>query len=235
MTVYFGNILKHCTSLACTELEESFLASALHDETLSNHAEFKNGKAKITAEWGLNRFADTVALLGSNWATGRLRVESGGAAVYDSPVASGGRNSIIRLPGLFMVSEMELELESVGKLEIGILYAGRGLRLPLFCEGFKYGLNANGKAERTAYGAVYGRKLPPLRTFEMAFSGIDNAQKAAMEEYIDAVQYVVPHLVEPYGSGIFPPLYATLTAAGSFEKQSGGFLWNTSLQYMEAR
>jgi hypothetical protein len=53
---------------------------------------------------------------------------------------------------------------------------------------------------------------------------------------IDTVQYVQPHLVEPYESPEYQPLYATLTDAGGFDKEDNPeFRWNSALSYMEAK
>jgi hypothetical protein len=57
-----------------------------------------------------------------------------------------------------------------------------------------------------------------------------------MAEYIDAVQYVEPHLVEAYNAEEWPPLYGVLTDAGGFKKRDeAGFYFDTSMAWKEAR
>jgi len=135
-----------------------------------------------------------------------------------------------------MVSGITLTLSTMeANLEVGILFVGRRIELPLFNIGFKYKLNVNSKAERTRYGVVYGSKKSSLKSFEVSFSDVDNSRRLVMEDYIDTVQYVQPHLVEPYETPEYPPVYATLTDAGGFDKDEHGFRWNTALSYMEAK
>lgn len=211
----------------------------LRDEVLSNGIVFAGPSTVIAASWELNHFADTVAILGSNWMTGRLVVKSQGATVFDKIITSKGKHTIIKLPELFMVSSISLELsahEHEKTLKVGIIFVGRRMELPLFNVGFKYRLNVNSTAERTRYGVVYGSKKSSLRSFEVTFSDIDNSRRYVMEEYIDTVQYVQPHLVEPYETAEYPPVYATLTDAGGFDREDDqAFRWNSALSYMEAK
>ena len=246
MNVYVENILAKALpeTLAATNTADAYAADMLHDEVLSNGVVFNGPSTTISASWGLNQFADAVAILDSNWTIGRLVVVSQGATVFDKMITSRGKHTIIKLPELpemphgIMVSSIRLELEAQGseKLEVGILFVGRRIELPLFNTGFKYKLNVNSKAERTRYGIVYGSKKPSLRSFDVTFSDMDNSRRQVMEEYIDAVQYVQPHLVEPYESPEYPPLYATLADAGGFGKEDNTrFRWNSALSYMEAK
>ena len=240
MNVYVENILAKALpdTLTATNKGGAYTVDMLHDEVLSNGVVFDEPNTEIAATWGLDHFADTVAILDSNWTLGRLVVISQGTTVVDKMITSQGKHTIIKLSNLYMVSEINLELNAQGseKLEIGILFVGRRIELPLFNIGFKYRLNVNSKAERTRNGVVYGSKKSSLRSFDVTFSDIDNSRRLVMEEYIDTVQYVQPHLVEPYESPEYPPLYATLTDAGGFDKVDDTmFRWNSALSYMEAK
>ena len=236
MNVYIENILERANPLTVTNMVGGFVMQALHDDALSNNITFAGTSTTINAEWGLNHFADSIAILGSNWTTGILTIWSQGAIVFDRRITSKGKNTIIKLSDTFMISRIALNLSSIDPLEIGILFVGRRVALPLFNVGMRYRLNITSRAERTRYGKVYGIMRPPLRSFEVTFSDIDNSRRLAMEEYIESVQFVKPHIVEPYEADEFLPLYATLTDAGEFDKQKeGGFIWNTALSYMEAK
>jgi len=238
MTVYVENILTKSSSLAATNKAAAYSADMLCDEVLSNGVVFEGPSTEIAASWGINQFADAIAILDSNWMIGRLVVVSQGVTVYDKTIASQGKHTIIKLPEMFMVSSISLVLNAHKKetLEIGILFVGRRIKLPLFNIGLKYRLNVNSKAERTRYGIVYGSKKTSLRSFEVTFADIDNSRRQVMEEYIDAVQYVQPHLVEPYETAEYPPLYATLADAGGFGKEDAPeFHWSSALSYMEAK
>jgi len=237
MNVYVENILPLAQSLTAASMKDGYAADTLHDEVLSNGIVCTGNNTVIEAAWVINCYADTIAILGSNWTIGRLTVVSQGVPVVnDREITSRGKHTIIKLPQLYMVTGIILELNTAeNNLEVGILFVGRRTELPLFNIGFKYKLNVNSTAERTRYGVVYGTKKSSLRSFEVSFSDVDNSRRLVMEDYIDTVQYVQPHLVEPYESPEYPPIYATLTDAGGFDKDFYGFRWDTALSYMEAK
>jgi len=237
MNVYVENILSKA-ELTVTDMWIGYTVDMLYDEALSNGIVCTGDSTVITAAWELNCLADSIAILESNWTIGRLTVVSQGVTVVDDiEITSQGKHTIIKLPQAYMVSGVTLELNTgEEKLEVGILFVGRRIELPLFNIGFKNKLNVNSKAERTRYGVVYGSRKSSLRSFEVSFSDVDNARRLVMEDYIDAVQYVQPHLVEPYETPEYPPVYATLTDAGGFDKdKDSGFHWDTALSYMEAK
>ena len=239
MNVYVDNILTKAQPLTVTNIDGVYTADMLYDEALSNNIEFTTAGTVITASWGLNHHADAIAILESNWTIGRLVIVSQSTTIFDKAITSQGKHTIIKLPNLYMVSQIRLELNTQNereKLKVGILFVGRRIELPLFNVGFKYRLNVNSKPERTRYGIVYGSKKTSLRSFDITFTDINNSRRMVMEDYIDAVQYVQPHLIEPYESPEYPPIYATLTDAGGFDKtDSAEFCWNSALSYMEAK
>jgi hypothetical protein len=230
MNVYVDNIIKNAPTLSATNMKPVYTDNLLHDEVLSNNVLFNGTSTKITATWGLNQFADTVAILDSNWTDGRLTVKSQGTTVYSRLITRRNKHTIIKLPEAYMIMELTLELNAFSKLEVGILFVGLRTELPLFNVGVKHALTVNGTAERTRYGIPYGIKRPSLRNFDVTFSDIDGNKKQDMENYVDWVQYVQPHIVEPFENEV---LYATLSDAGGFEKDA--FRWKTALSYMEAR
>jgi len=235
MNVYVDNILKNRSSLTVTNMASGYTNNLLYDEVLLNNVVFDGTSAKITAKWGLNHFADTVAILESNWTEGQLAIKSQGETVVNRNIARRDKHTIIKLSKVYMITELTLELsgfncDEANQLEVGLLYIGLKTELPLFNVGVKYGLNINSKAERTRYGIPYGIKRPSLRSFDITFSDLDTGKKQVMEQYIDLVQYVQPHIVEFIEN---EALYATLSDAGSFDKDA--FRWKTALKYMEAR
>jgi hypothetical protein len=115
---------------------------------------FAGNHTVISASWGLNYFADSVAILDNNWTTGQLGISSQGVTVFEQTITSRGKNTIIKLPGLYMIGSLTLELQSIAQLRIGILFVGKRIELPLFNTGFKYKLNVLGKGGRTRYGIV---------------------------------------------------------------------------------
>jgi hypothetical protein len=246
MNVYIDNMLKRATSLSVSNADPSYQASSLYDVILSNNLLCTGPSTEITAAWGPNVFADSIALLDCNWTIGHVTVVSQGETEYDSEIVSRGKNTIVKLPRLVMITALTLSLETeAGKtdpqaaadpLSVGILWVGVKTELPLFQTGFKYKPNILSKADRTRYGIVYGVKRTALKSFEINFTGLDNRKRLILEDYIETVQFTEPHLVEPYEAGEFPPVYATLDDGGGFTKQKNGFTWDGfSLSYMEAK
>ena len=236
MNVYVENILAAAATLTAAEILPEYDVLNLLDNALANNVVFTGTDGVITAGWGLNNFAGSIAILGSNWTTGHITVFSQGTAAYDADITSRGSNTIIQLPGTVMITGMTLALSAPHRLQVGILFVGKRLELPLFNVGFKYKRNVESSVSRTRYGIVYGLKQPSLRSFQITFKDIDNERREEMERYIEDVQYVQPHLVEPYESDNFLPLWAVLDGAGDFGKREGpGFRWDTALSYTEAK
>jgi hypothetical protein len=235
MKVYYENILNGNASLAATNVERGYMVENLFDEMLSNNVEFMGEETEINITWPLNYFADSIIILKSNWTIGYLKVISQDITVYERPIVSHGETTIIKLSKTFMFSALKLKLNSMDTLHIGMLYVAIGVKLPLFNIGFKYKRNVLSDQKRTRYGIVYGLKRPTLRGFEVTFQDIDDDKRKLVESYIDTVQFVQPHVVEPYESELFQPLYAALTDAGQFGKENqDGFYWDSSLSYVEA-
>jgi hypothetical protein len=236
MNVYIDNVLKQAASLSVSNLDLDYRASSLYDVILSNNVLCTWTSATITAAWGLNTFADSIAILDCNWTIGHVTVVSQGETVYNADIVSRGKNTVIRLPRLVMITGLTLSLEAIDNLSIGILWVGVKTALPLFQPGLKHKTNILSKAERTRYGVVYGVKRTALKSFEISFTDMDNRGRLIMEDYIETVQFVEPHLVELYEADGFPPIYATIDDSGGFTKQKNGFRWDGfSLSYMEAK
>jgi hypothetical protein len=238
MNVYIDNVLRQALpdSLSVSNLDPAYHASSLYDTILSNNVLCTGTVSTISAAWGVNVFADSIALLDCNWTIGHLTVASQGETVYDADIVSLGANTVIKLPRIVMITALTLSLEAIGALSVGILWAGVKTAFPLFQAGFKHKPNILSKADRTRYGIVYGVKRTALKSFEISFADLDNHKRLLLEEYIEAVQFTEPHLVEPYEAGEFPPVYATLDGSGGFTKQKNGFTWDGfSLSYMEAK
>lgn len=236
MNVYIDNLLEANTELLVTNLAPVYQELNLYDKVLSNNVVFIGTDTTITAAWDINIFADAIAILDSNWTIGTLTVESQGQTVFNESITSRGKNTIIKLPKVYMISSITLTLTAMDQLYIGILFVGKRIKLPFFNVGMKYKRDMRAKAERTWLGVVYGLKKPSLQSFDINFQYIDNDIRLMLEDYMDRVQSIQPHLVEPFETEAFPPIWATLEDAGSFDKQKeNGFYWNTSLGYMEAK
>ena len=237
MGVYYRNALRQAASLSASPLAEGFWAQDLHHPFLSRQVDFTPGNAVISVEWGAGNYLDTVALVECRFTQTRVRVTHQGAVLFTGDYDyTGGGIGIFPLPERFPCTRLEVTISSGEPVSIGYLYAGVRTAFPRFRPGPGMGLEVTGEAEWTARGAVYGLTWPVLHVFQAAFERIDRETRREMEAYIAAVQYTVPHLVEPYDPREYPPLYGALTEAGNFTKrEENGFYFDTALSWREAR
>jgi hypothetical protein len=234
--VYYRNALKSA-ALSASPVEAGFLTADLAHPFLSRRLAFSAPEALIAASWGAGVFLDALALADCRFTQARVVAAAGpGEPLLDRWwYPQGAGVNIFRFPGALPCGELRLELYGDEPLSAGYLFAGMGTAFPRFSPGPGMSLEVSGGAERTARGQVYGLSWPAAETFSASFPGVGAADRRAMEDYIRAVGYAVPHVIEPYDPGVYPPLYAALTEAGSFKKRSeNGFFYDTSMAWKEA-
>jgi hypothetical protein len=138
----------------------------------------------------------------------------------------------------YLFQGIRLYVSGSADIEVDQIYLGESVDLGRFLrKAVTWKAGIRGQGERTRYGIAYGETLPALRGFSVSFENLTDAQRHKFVEYVDTVQYVVPHWVEPYEfAPQVPPLYATLQNMSEFKKRANGrFMWDVSLEYLEAR
>jgi hypothetical protein len=238
MGVYYRNALRETVSLTATPLAPGYIAPDLTHPSLARQVVFPSGTGEITATWGVGNYLDTVALVDCRFTQAQIRVYCTGLpTVTRDYYSTGGGIGIFNLPESMPCTRLEVQImNGGGPLSIGYVYAGMRTAFPRFRPGPGMGLEITGGAEWTARGAVHGLSWPVLRSFNAAFERIDRETRWEMEAYIMAVQYTVPHLIEPYDPQEYPPLYGALTQAGEFTKRAeNGFYFDTAMSWREAR
>lgn len=235
LVIYYKNALKDAALINAEPLVAGMNPVDLYHPFLSRCVTFTAGTARIQARWGADNFIDSVCLAACLFTQARITVKRGGAVMYDGWVYPQGKNSAFSLPSILPCEELTVEIYAASAVSVGWMFAGLRTLFPRFQTAPKTVREVTGSAERTENGQVYGLKQPVLGTFEASFARIDKATLRAMEEYINAVQYVEPHLIEPYNTEEWPPLYGVLTGAGDFPKRDEpGFYFDTTLAWKEA-
>jgi hypothetical protein len=128
--------------------------------------------------------------------------------------------------------------ESTTLVSIAYLYMGlkTGITRPATLE---YGLELQSQAETSRNLLVSGLKEKAYRTLTATFPVLSNRVRNVLEEYMNKVQTVEPHVIEPVSNkeaGYMPPIYGVLTQQSlkNEKKPDGRWLWTgNSLKWRE--
>jgi hypothetical protein len=75
-------------------------------------------------------------------------------------------------------------------------------------------------------------------TFGASFPRVDNRNKKLIDEYMDEVLNIQPHVIDPYPEARdeLGPFYGTLvTSMKGTKRAENGFYWSFELEWMEAK
>jgi hypothetical protein len=236
LAVYYRNALPDAAYIEASPLLEGINPIDLYHPFLSRRVVFSADEAVITATWGAGSHIDSVCLAECAFTQARITVRRQGEAVFEGWMYPQGRHSAFTLPEILPCEELAVEIYGGGPVSVGWMFAGLRTLFPRFQVSPKTALEVTGDGEWTENGQVYGLKRPVTRSLEVSFGRIDMETRRVMEEYIEAVQYVEPHLIEAYNTEAWPLLYGALTAAGDFPKRDeAGFYFDTTMAWKEAR
>jgi hypothetical protein len=236
LAVYYKNALKTAVNIDAAPLEAGINPIDLYDAFLSRRVAFTSNTALITVTWGAGNYIDSVCLADCFFTQARVTVKRGGAVQYDGWMYPQGRHSAFALPSIMPCDDLAVEIHSGAAVSVGWMFAGLRTLFPRFQVKPKTGHEVGGSAERTENGQVFGLKWPIMETLEVSFARLDIETRRDMTEYIEAVQFVEPHLIEAYNAEVWPLLYGALTSAGDFSKRDdAGFYFDTSMAWKEAR
>jgi hypothetical protein len=236
LAVYYKNALKEAAFITASPLAEGFEPRDLYHPFLSRRVLFTSNTAVISAGWGEGCYVDSVCLADCSFTQARITVKHEGAVAYSGWFYPLWKNSTFALPAIMPCGELTLEIYGGEVISAGWMFAGLRTLFPRFNSAPSTGREAAGSGERTEGGQVYGLKRPGLETLDVSFKRIDSRTRRDMTEYIEAVQYVEPHMVEAYNAEEWPPMYAALTDAGDFPKRDeAGFYFDTSMAWREAK
>jgi len=110
--------------------------------------------------------------------------------------------------------------------------------LPRFLVQPVKGLALRNESDRTYSGQVTGIPIDTLKTFNAEYVRIPNEKKKIFDDYINGVQTVIPHVIDPYplAHEHFEPFFATVSGYGEATKrEENKFYWNLNCNWTEAK
>jgi hypothetical protein len=134
--------------------------------------------------------------------------------------------------------KLELFNSNSENMKIGYLFVGEVWELPRFKICPSSNLEIRSKGDRTFSGQVTGISTEPLRKFSCSFVRIDNDAKKKFDVYMNAVQFIVPHVIDPYYEAHeeFEPIFGTVTGYSEKSKRDeNGFFWDFDMSFLEAK
>jgi len=140
---------------------------------------------------------------------------------------------------MLYTDSFQLKLEGINNLYLGLLFLGKKIVLPRFEVGPEISKTLNSESSRSFGGQVFGMRRKTLKSFAANFPRIKSYEKEIIDEYVETVLNIEPHIIDPYPEARdrFPPMYATLnTNEVSMKKlNEPGFFYSGSLSWKEAR
>ena len=131
-----------------------------------------------------------------------------------------------------------LELSGTEDIHIGYIYIGEVWVLPQHNSSPAEGLKIRSESNRSFSGQVTGIPAESLRSFSCSYTRMENKDKKLYDRYLEGVQFVVPHVIDPYSEAHdeFEPMFCTVSEYGEKEKRDeSGFYWNFSISWLEAK
>lgn len=240
--IYYKNEIKNSEFYATNVILGYDISDIIHP-FLMRIVKFSTNETRIDFVWDEIVQLNSLVLIESNATELELILRHN-----DDPSSSDERGAWIPLEkgGIRIVSLDDGKYKSATlflstdepELEISNVFIGTVLHLSRFVVQPSLNLEINGKGSFTPNGNVYGLQWQSLRTLSVAFSRIGLNEYNKMNEFIDAVQYTIPHIIVPYDydEQKIKPLYAALTKAGDFkQRDENGFWFDTAMDWKESR
>jgi hypothetical protein len=241
MNLYHNNRIA-AASLSSPQSDPLMPLSNLYHEHLGLTAGFTSNTVTITGSWDfpMSVYVSSVIIGLCN----ALRYTVTLFDVNGQQIYTGGQRSlgpdkitILDIPGV-MIGRFVLELSGDENITMGLLYLGDKLELPPFSPGPAYNNSFTGEENRTMGGYAYGLRKPRMITFGASFPRVDNRIKKLIDEYMDEVLNIQPHVIDPYPEARngFAPFYGTLvTGLEGTKRAENGFYWTFELEWLEAK
>ena len=138
-----------------------------------------------------------------------------------------------------IIESFSLTLYGLDPIYLGHLYLGNKVILPRFLVRPNLNLNLRGERVLSDGGQSFGIKRKALESFAVSFSRISNDEKNIIKNYINSVQNIDPHIIDPYPEARdkFPPKYAVVNTDNiPFPKRNEpDFYYDGSLSWQEVR
>jgi len=237
MNVYPVNAFEGA-SLKSPQKETYSMMQDLHNRYLAFTVDFSQRVAQIDGEWASTIEADSFIIANTNSHSGHLILTAHGFPIYQRHFETNDFINIIDLEGTHSFNGIRLNLYGNENIQVGLLYIGKKCALPRFVTFPEKTLGLRNESGRTFTGQATGIPVETLRSFAASFVRIPNDEVKIVDEYINGVQKIIPHVVDIYpgAHAEFPPMFMTVAEYTGKEKRAeNGFFWNFDLAWMEAR
>ncbi|MCL2293572.1 MAG: hypothetical protein FWC36_01720 [Spirochaetes bacterium] len=209
----------------------------LYSKYISYQVDFKSNEITLIGEWDSIIEMDTVILGNTNALSGKLKLCSRNGIILDKEIALTEYINIIYTEKQ-KINKFELTLRGDEDISIGYLFVGKEWILPRFVVLPTKALNLRNESGRTFTGQVRGIPAETLKSFAAEFARIKNEEKTIFDDYINGVQTVIPHVIDPYPEAHeeFEPFFATVEDYGEAQKRAeNNFYWNVACSWLEAK
>ena len=243
MNVYPVNALEAATLISAEKAPHSLMVD-LHNRYIDFQVDFTANEITIIGSWNGVIPVNAFIIGNSNAHSGKVQFISDNEILFSQEFAVNEFLKIIQVKDNFdrldikHINNFILTLQGTEDISIGYIYIGETWELPRFVVGPISGLNLRNESGRTFSGQTTGVSTEPLRNFGCEFVRIDNESKKRFDDYINGVQKVIPHVIDPYPEAHeeFEPFFATVQDYQDKEKRNEPrFYWNFSCSWMEAK
>jgi hypothetical protein len=245
MKVYPVNVLDDST-MKSQQKHPASVIEALYNKYIELTVDFLDWEVEITGGWSDKRDADSIIIGNTNAVDGRISLYNDGVEIYRKEFLCNEFLNIVERningrpePVTFNSFRLMLYTRNINTLVyLGYLYIGKVWQLPRFVVGPSYNVNMRNETDRTFSGAVTGVPTAMLRSFNCSFVRIENKDMKKIDNYVNAVQSVIPHVIDTYyeAHDEFEPMYCTIDSSGDRTKRSeNNFYWNFDMSWQEAK
>jgi len=240
MNVYPINLIAGA-SLSGNVLSYSDVRNIYH-KYLNHRAYFAQGVVPtIAMEWTTPLYMDSLIIANTNCTKAIISVaySSGAPQVFIRELDI-ARIEFFELDPLKLTRKISVSFTAPVNAQpyVGYCFAGNKMILPRFTVNPEREPTMRGESQRTNNGQSYGKAVPTLDKISVKYLRIPDDTKKIVDDYIQSVQKVVPHIVDwyPEAHEAFPPLYVTLTTGPVNTKRAeNDFFWDFNLGWLEAR
>ena len=236
MNAYPVNALE-AASMSSPQKEPYSQMKDLHNRYIEYSVDFNSPNIAITGTWNGLIEIDSMILGNTNALSGHVELFNGNNLLHDETFSISGYLTIINFDKM-NVNKFILHLSGNENISAGLLFFGMKWVLPRFVVAPSKGLALRNEGGRTFTGQATGFPVETLRTFSASYQRIPNEEKKKFDDYINGVQTVIPHAIDPYPEAHdeFEPFFATVESYGEAEKrEENGFFWNFECSWQEAK
>ncbi|MDR1838687.1 MAG: hypothetical protein LBQ93_03760 [Treponema sp.] len=235
MNVYPVNALE-TANIVSPQKEPYSNLKGLYNRYMAYTVDFNVQAIELAGAWNLAVETDSVILGNTNAHSGRIRLYNDNELLHDIDFSINGFLTIISIAKT-AVTNFILDLSGNENISLGYIFIGEKWELPRFVVQPAKGLVLRNESDRTFTGQVMGTPKEALRTFSASYMRIPNEQKKAFDDYVNGVQTVIPHVIDPYPEAHeqFEPFFATVNGYGeAVKREENGFYWNFECNWQEA-